>query len=76
MSCRKILRTKMKELKVTARKNQIRLPLQREENLDEEISLAAQNMPSSLGFTFLVSSDPAAAEMRGYICNLQKSDDA
>lgn len=29
-----------------------------EENLDEEISLAAQNMPSSLGFTFLVSSDP------------------
>lgn len=29
MSCRKILRTKMKELKVTARKNQIRLPLQR-----------------------------------------------
>ena len=28
-----------------------------EENLDEEISLAAQNMPSSLGFTFLVSSD-------------------
>lgn len=29
-----------------------------EENLDEEISLAAQNMPSSLGFTFLTSSDP------------------
>lgn len=29
-----------------------------EENLDEEISLAAQNMPSSLGFTFLVSSNP------------------
>ena len=29
-----------------------------EENLDEEISLAAQNMPSSLGFTFLASSDP------------------
>lgn len=28
-----------------------------EENLDEEISLAAQNMPSSLGFTFLTSSD-------------------
>ena len=28
-----------------------------EENLDEEISLAAQNMPSSLGFTFLASSD-------------------
>lgn len=28
-----------------------------EENLDEEISLAAQNMPSSLGYTFLVSSD-------------------
>lgn len=29
-----------------------------EENLDEEISLAAQNMPSSLGLTFLASSDP------------------
>lgn len=29
-----------------------------EENLDEEISLAAQNMPSSLGFTFLASSNP------------------
>ena len=29
-----------------------------EENIDEEISLAAQNMPSSLGFTFLASSDP------------------
>ena len=29
-----------------------------EANLDEEISLAAQNMPSSLGFTFLISSDP------------------
>lgn len=29
-----------------------------EANLDEEISLAAQNMPSSLGFTFLASSDP------------------
>lgn len=28
-----------------------------EENLDEEISLAAQNMPSSLGFTFLTSTD-------------------
>lgn len=28
-----------------------------EENLDEEISLAAQNMPSSFGFTFLISSD-------------------
>lgn len=28
-----------------------------EENLDEEISLAAQNMPSSLGLTFLSSSD-------------------
>ncbi len=31
-----------------------------EDNLDEEISLAAQNMPSSFGFTFLVSSDPNA----------------
>lgn len=29
-----------------------------EENLDEEISLAAQNMPSSLGLTFLASSNP------------------
>lgn len=28
-----------------------------EENLDEEISLAAQNMPSSCGFTFLTSCD-------------------
>lgn len=31
-----------------------------EENLDEEISLAAQNMPSSLGFTFLTSDNPQA----------------
>lgn len=30
-----------------------------EENLDEEISLATQNMPSSLGFTFLTSSNPS-----------------
>lgn len=29
-----------------------------EENLDEEISLAAQNMPSSFGFTFLASANP------------------
>lgn len=28
-----------------------------EENLDEEIGLAAQNMPSSMGITFLVSND-------------------
>lgn len=28
-----------------------------EDNLDEEISLAAQNMPSSMGYTFLVSRD-------------------
>ena len=32
--------------------------LAEEENLDEEISLAAQNMPSSLGFTFLTSTEP------------------
>ena len=31
--------------------------LAEEENLDEEISLAAQNMPSSVGFTFLTSTD-------------------
>lgn len=30
-----------------------------EDNLDEEISLASQNMPSSLGITFLTSSEPA-----------------
>lgn len=29
-----------------------------DENLDEEISLASQNMPSSLGVTFLTSSNP------------------
>lgn len=29
-----------------------------EDNLDEEISLASQNMPSSLGITFLTSSEP------------------
>lgn len=38
-----------------------------EENLDEEISLAAQNMPSSLGFTFLVSSDPQLLNARLYL---------
>lgn len=35
-----------------------------EENLDEEISLAAQNMPSSMGLTFFVDGNPEQVKCR------------
>lgn len=44
-----------------------------EDNLDEEIGLAAQNMPSSMGFTFLISEDISSLACRTTFATYRKA---